>query len=90
MIPYGKQDITQEDIESVVAILQSDFITQGSAVPEFEQSANYSINPLELHLYIQFKLDTTSTCVYKILKDHPTYSYLHLHVIRLLEFWLYE
>ena len=58
--------------------------------PEFEQSANYSINPLEQHLYIQFKLDTTSVRVYKILKDHPIYSYLQLHVVRLLEFWMNE
>ena len=38
MIPYGKQDITQQDIDSVVAVLQSDFLTQGPKVPEFEQS----------------------------------------------------
>jgi UDP-4-amino-4,6-dideoxy-N-acetyl-beta-L-altrosamine transaminase len=37
MIPYGKQDITQQDIDSVVAVLQSDFLTQGPKVPEFER-----------------------------------------------------
>lgn len=36
MIPYGKQDITQQDIDGVVAVLQSDFLTQGPKVPEFE------------------------------------------------------
>ena len=36
MIPYGKQHITQQDIESVVDVLQSDFLTQGPKVPEFE------------------------------------------------------
>ncbi|WP_342654835.1 UDP-4-amino-4,6-dideoxy-N-acetyl-beta-L-altrosamine transaminase [Pseudomonas sp. F3-2] len=36
MIPYGRQDITQADIESVVEVLQSDFLTQGPKVPEFE------------------------------------------------------
>lgn len=36
MIPYGKQDISQEDIEAVVEVLQSDFLTQGPKVPEFE------------------------------------------------------
>ena len=35
-IPYGKQHITQEDIDAVVATLQSDYLTQGPAVAEFE------------------------------------------------------
>lgn len=38
MIPYGKQEITQEDIDSVVGVLRSDFLTQGPQVPLFEQS----------------------------------------------------
>lgn len=38
MIPYGRQDITQDDIDSVFAVLQSDFLTQGPMVPRFEQS----------------------------------------------------
>lgn len=37
MIPYGRQDITQEDIDAVVGVLQSDFLTQGPIVPCFEQ-----------------------------------------------------
>lgn len=37
MIPYGRQDITHEDIEAVQQVLQSDFLTQGPAVPEFER-----------------------------------------------------
>ena len=42
MIPYGKQDINQQDIQAVVNVLQSDFITQGTQIPVFEQSlANY-------------------------------------------------
>ena len=36
MIPYGRQDISQEDIEAVIEVLKSDFITQGPVVPEFE------------------------------------------------------
>lgn len=35
-IPYGKQYITQEDIDAVVTTLQSDFLTQGPKVAEFE------------------------------------------------------
>lgn len=37
MIPYGRQDITQADIDAVVSVLQSDFLTQGPMVPRFEQ-----------------------------------------------------
>ena len=36
MIPYGRQDISQNDIEAVTAVLRSDFLTQGPAVPRFE------------------------------------------------------
>ena len=37
-IPYGRQDISSEDIQSVVDVLNSDFLTQGQSVPDFEQS----------------------------------------------------
>ncbi|SDB16481.1 UDP-4-amino-4,6-dideoxy-N-acetyl-beta-L-altrosamine transaminase [Pseudomonas sp. NFACC13-1] len=37
MIPYGRQDITQADIDAVIGVLQSDFLTQGPMVPRFEQ-----------------------------------------------------
>ena len=36
MIPYGRQDISQDDIDAVVDVLRSDFLTQGPAVPRFE------------------------------------------------------
>lgn len=38
MIPYGRQDITSADVEAVLEVLQSDFLTQGPMVPRFEQS----------------------------------------------------
>jgi len=38
MIPYGRQDINQADIDAVVAVLRSDFLTQGPAVPAFEKA----------------------------------------------------
>ncbi|OAN90459.1 UDP-4-amino-4,6-dideoxy-N-acetyl-beta-L-altrosamine transaminase [Marinobacter sp. EhC06] len=38
MIPYGRQEITQEDIDAVVEVLKSDFLTQGPKVPEFENT----------------------------------------------------
>ena len=42
MIPYGRQDITQTDIDAVVKVLQSDLLTQGPVVPVFENTiSNY-------------------------------------------------
>lgn len=38
MIPYGRQDISQQDIDAVVDVLKSDFLTQGPKVPAFESS----------------------------------------------------
>lgn len=38
MIPYGRQDIKQEDIDAVIDVLQSDFLTQGPVVPSFEKT----------------------------------------------------
>lgn len=38
MIPYGRQNISEEDINAVIEVLRSDFITQGPVVPEFEKS----------------------------------------------------
>ncbi|HEX4500177.1 MAG TPA: UDP-4-amino-4,6-dideoxy-N-acetyl-beta-L-altrosamine transaminase [Scandinavium sp.] len=37
-IPYGRQDISEEDINAVVEVLKSDFLTQGPCVPQFEQA----------------------------------------------------
>ncbi|WP_348686420.1 UDP-4-amino-4,6-dideoxy-N-acetyl-beta-L-altrosamine transaminase [Aeromonas bestiarum] len=37
MIPYGRQSISDADIEAVIAVLKSDYLTQGQAVPAFEQ-----------------------------------------------------
>ena len=35
-LPYGKQNVNNEDIEAVLKVLKSDFLTQGPKVPEFE------------------------------------------------------
>ena len=48
-IPYGRQEITKADIDAVVGVLQSDFLTQGPQVPAFENKVqkycgvNYAI-----------------------------------------------
>jgi UDP-4-amino-4,6-dideoxy-N-acetyl-beta-L-altrosamine transaminase len=39
-IPYGRQDITAEDIAAVSEVLRSDWLTQGPAVPRFEQAVS--------------------------------------------------
>ncbi|HLS56104.1 MAG TPA: UDP-4-amino-4,6-dideoxy-N-acetyl-beta-L-altrosamine transaminase [Zeimonas sp.] len=38
MIPYGRQEVTQADIDAVDAVLRSEFLTQGPAVTRFEQA----------------------------------------------------
>lgn len=38
MIPYGRQDITEDDYNAVLDVLKSDFITQGPAIDRFEKS----------------------------------------------------
>jgi len=49
MIPYGRQSISEEDIQAVVDVLRSDYLTQGPSVPKFEQAvadrvgANYAV-----------------------------------------------
>ncbi|MEM7358554.1 MAG: UDP-4-amino-4,6-dideoxy-N-acetyl-beta-L-altrosamine transaminase [Pseudomonadota bacterium] len=41
-IPYGKQHISQQDVDEVVRCLESDFLTQGPRIPKFEDDvANY-------------------------------------------------
>jgi UDP-4-amino-4,6-dideoxy-N-acetyl-beta-L-altrosamine transaminase len=48
-IPYGRQNITQEDIHAVISTLQSDYLTQGPKIKEFEDafakyvSAKYAV-----------------------------------------------
>ena len=38
VIPYGRQNITQEDIDIVVEALKSDYLTQGPKILEFENA----------------------------------------------------
>jgi UDP-4-amino-4,6-dideoxy-N-acetyl-beta-L-altrosamine transaminase len=37
-INYGRQDINEEDIDAVISVLRSDWLTQGPVVPKFETS----------------------------------------------------
>lgn len=37
MIPYGKQDVTDADVEAVASVLRSEYLTQGPVVPLFEK-----------------------------------------------------
>ncbi len=38
IIPYGRQNISQDDINAVIDVLKSDWLTQGPAVPAFENA----------------------------------------------------
>src|SRR6187549_2662341 len=38
VIPYGRQDITSEDVDAVAEVLRSDWLTQGPAVRRFEDA----------------------------------------------------
>ena len=38
MIPYGRQSISEQDIDAVVAVLKSDFLTQGPCIAQFERA----------------------------------------------------
>jgi UDP-4-amino-4,6-dideoxy-N-acetyl-beta-L-altrosamine transaminase len=44
MIPYGRQDVTDADIQAVVGVLRSDFLTQGPIVPRFEEAVAHMVN----------------------------------------------
>ncbi|MDR5831974.1 UDP-4-amino-4,6-dideoxy-N-acetyl-beta-L-altrosamine transaminase [Caballeronia sp. LP006] len=44
MIPYGRQEITEADIEAVATVLRSDFLTQGPTVPAFEHEVSLIAN----------------------------------------------
>jgi UDP-4-amino-4,6-dideoxy-N-acetyl-beta-L-altrosamine transaminase len=43
MIPYGRQDITQADVDAVIAALRSEFLTQGPLVPRFEEAIAHRV-----------------------------------------------
>ena len=38
MIPYGRHSINQDDIDAVIDVLHSDWLTQGATVPRFESA----------------------------------------------------
>lgn len=43
-IPYGRQDVSEQDIQAVINVLKSDFLTQGPCIPEFETSVAKYVN----------------------------------------------
>jgi UDP-4-amino-4,6-dideoxy-N-acetyl-beta-L-altrosamine transaminase len=47
MIPYGRQDISSVDVEAVVEVLRSDFLTQGPMVPRFEETLARAVDAPE-------------------------------------------
>lgn len=63
VIPYGKQDINQQDIDGVIEVLKSDFLTQGPKVPEFERlltnhtGAKYALVQHQPYILLVLHLD---------------------------------
>lgn len=45
-IPYGRQDVTENDIEEVVKVLRSNFLTQGPKVEEFEKRVSEEVEAI--------------------------------------------
>jgi len=43
MIPYGRQHISDDDVEAVIAALRSDWLTQGPGVPRFEDAVKAKV-----------------------------------------------
>ncbi len=43
-LPYGRQQITEDDINAVIAVLKSDFLTQGPIIPKFEKKISNVLN----------------------------------------------
>ena len=41
MIPYGRQTIEEDDIQAVVDVLRSDYLTTGPKITEFEKMVAY-------------------------------------------------
>lgn len=46
MIPYGRQDITQDDVDAVFEVLRSDYLTQGPSVDRFESAISTYTNSM--------------------------------------------
>lgn len=53
MIPYGRQDISDADIQAVVEVLRSDCLTQGPVIPAFE-------NAVASYCHAQYAVATNS------------------------------
>tara|TARA_B100000886_G_scaffold169003_1_gene115688 strand:- start:12436 stop:13629 length:1194 start_codon:yes stop_codon:yes gene_type:complete len=43
-IPYGRQNITKDDIKAVVKVLKSEFLTQGTLLEDFEKEISVKVN----------------------------------------------
>ena len=52
-LPYGRQQITKADIDSVISVLKSDFLTQGPIIPKFEKKISEIVN-------VEFSLAVTN------------------------------
>ncbi len=43
-IPYGRQNITRDDVKAVLKVLKSEFLTQGNVLEDFEKGISIKVN----------------------------------------------
>ncbi len=48
-IPYGRQSLNDRDIDAVIGVLKSDYLTQGTQVPSFESELSIKLNGVDVH-----------------------------------------
>ena len=42
-IPYGRHDIAEDDVESIIKVLRSEWLTQGPMIPKFEKELSHIV-----------------------------------------------
>ena len=83
MIYYGKQNINQADIDSVINVLKSDFLTQGPAIERFEKrvaaycGAKYAVAVTNATSALHIACKAAGLCKDDVLWTTPV-SYTHL------------
>jgi hypothetical protein len=64
MIPYGRQSIDEDDINSVVETLKSDYLTTGPKVKEFEEELAKKLNISVLDISGEYPKEASLAIVY--------------------------
>ena len=62
-IPYGKQNIKDDDIRAVIDVLRSDFLTQGPQISHFENAFSKYVNSSFLLPYLMVQQPYIFVCL---------------------------